>query len=116
MLEVATVNELKTHQSLLKSAKKKINSFVSPTKIYLVGSQAHGDAKPNSDWDLLIVSEKELSLNEEIELAAKINIEHHSFKENPLFNLHIFSAKEWNESIAQKNLFCLNLKEGAIQL
>jgi predicted nucleotidyltransferase len=37
-------------------------------RIILFGSRARGDFKENSDWDLLIIVEEELSRNERVEI------------------------------------------------
>lgn len=45
---------------LLEEAVDRIRSAGSPLRIVLFGSRAHGDARPDSDLDLLIVEESDL--------------------------------------------------------
>jgi predicted nucleotidyltransferase len=41
-------------------------------QIILFGSQARGDAKPDSDWDFLVVTGKKISWTEKIDIWLKL--------------------------------------------
>lgn len=56
-------------QEILKEADVEVN------RIILFGSRARGDWKRGSDWDLLIVVNKELARNEKMELSHLIRKE-----------------------------------------
>jgi len=56
-------------QEIFKEADVEVN------RIILFGSKARGDWKKNSDWDLLIVVNKELVRNEKMELSHLIRKE-----------------------------------------
>ena len=56
-------------QEIFKEADVKVN------RIILFGSRARGDWKKVSDWDLLIVVNKELARNEKMELSHLIRKE-----------------------------------------
>jgi len=46
-------------KKLLKKIRSIVLSIESSAKIYLYGSRIRGTAKPDSDWDLLILQKKE---------------------------------------------------------
>lgn len=45
---------------------------IKPIKIILFGSQARGDSKSWSDWDLLIVTEKEIGYQTRLKISGEI--------------------------------------------
>jgi predicted nucleotidyltransferase len=50
----------------LDKIKSTLSQTGTPLSIYLYGSRARGDARPNSDWDLLVILENN-NLTDEIE-------------------------------------------------
>lgn len=55
----ATVLPVVTEDSILAAAERVANAASSPARVILFGSRAHGDARPGSDVDLLVI-EREL--------------------------------------------------------
>lgn len=80
-------------------------------EIYLYGSQARGDAKPLSDWDLLVLLNSEnipFSLETEI-MDEFYNIE---LETGQIMSPIIYPKKEWNTKYKVTPLFENINKEG----
>ena len=88
------INSVQQDQTL-KKIKEIIIRIASPNKIILFGSRARGEAKIDSDYDILIIKD---NLGNERILTRKINYE--------LFNEHIdqevdviaTSTEKWNNN------------------
>jgi uncharacterized protein len=94
-------------QKILELSKKKYPD----AEIYLYGSQARGDAKPLSDWDLLILLNSEnipFSLETEI-MDEFYNIE---LETGQIMSPIIYPKKEWNTKYKITPLFENISKEG----
>lgn len=62
-------------------------------EIILFGSRARGDARPDSDWDILILTDYKVDLLTERRFRNKIyDIE---LDTGEVFSVFIFSKKEW---------------------
>ena len=65
-------------------------------KVILFGSQARGDARESSDWDLLVLLNKDsMNLDDEIKYAyplAKLGWAH-----NMDFNVLLYTLSEWEK-------------------
>lgn len=55
--------------SLLRNIKKKVKQHYQRANIVLFGSRARGDARPNSDWDILILIPQ--VVNEDVKLKIR---------------------------------------------
>jgi uncharacterized protein (UPF0332 family)/predicted nucleotidyltransferase len=76
---------MKTEAEILSRIKQTVLERESTANIYLYGSRARGDAKPDSDWDLLILLNKE-KITDELEnnIADQLyDLEFDSPKESP---------------------------------
>ena len=69
---------------------------IEPTaQLILYGSRARGDAKPDSDWDLLLLTEKnKFSFQEEMEIRTPITLVELEIGE--MISLQIYNKMEWN--------------------
>lgn len=81
--------------SLLKNVAKE--KMPKGTVVILFGSRARGDARKDSDWDVLILLDKEQPTFEDKDnvLNEFFDI---GFKTNQFINTIIFSKKQWEES------------------
>ncbi len=81
------------------------------TEIFLFGSRANGKAKPDSDWDLLILlSDKEVNLQKEKNVMDSFyELE---LQTGEVFSPIIYSKSHWNSYLHRSPLFEKILKEG----
>ena len=81
--------------------------------ILLFGSQARGDARPDSDWDILILLDKDKITNED-EDNISWPIHTLGWDLNEIINPILFTKGYWDNN--QYTPFHLNVEEDAIQL
>lgn len=78
--------------------------------VILFGSQARGDAEEYSDYDILIVLDKDYSGKDEnqiLDLCYDINLKH-----NILIDAHLISRKELNSIRGRQPVFVNAIKSG----
>jgi predicted nucleotidyltransferase len=83
-------------------------------RVILFGSQARGDARPDSDWDLLVLLDKQ-----EREFGKDFDNYAYPFKEiglkhNVLVNTKIFTLKDWERQ--KPSIFHKNVEHDKIEL
>lgn len=89
---------------------KKIDPTVT---VVLYGSRARGDAQPDSDYDLVILSDAETSLKKEDLFRQQVyEIE---LETGAMLSVFLFSNKDWQSPLYKAMPFCRNVeKEGVI--
>jgi predicted nucleotidyltransferase len=95
---------------ILSRIKAAVQSLDPNAQIILFGSRARGDARHDSDWDLLILIEKESDLYVEQKfrhLLFDLEIEF-----NICISVFVKSALEWESKYSVTPLFQNVLKEG----
>jgi predicted nucleotidyltransferase len=82
-------------------------------KMVLFGSQARGDARPDSDWDLLVLLNKDKSnFNEDYDNYAYPFAEL-GFKYSTYISAKIYSVKEWE---SHPSIFRYNVEREGIEI
>jgi len=82
-------------------------------KVILFGSQARGDARPDSDWDLLVLLNKEKrNFNEDYDNFAYPFAEL-GLRYDALINAKIYAAKEWE---MHPSIFRYNVEREGIEI
>lgn len=59
-------------EQLLESIKKTVQAFVPDAEVILYGSRARGDAQPDSDWDLLVLTDGEFGRDKKSEIRRQL--------------------------------------------
>ncbi|MGB4415117.1 MAG: nucleotidyltransferase domain-containing protein [Paludibacter sp.] len=101
------------NKNILMEIKRLVEEKDASAKIYLYGSRAKGTAKKDSDWDLLILLNRE-----------KITPEHEKEITYPLFDLEfetgeiispmVYSENEWNTKYCITPFYRNVMKEGRL--
>lgn len=81
------------------------------SEIYLYGSQARGDAKNFSDWDLLILINKN-KISFEIETSLMDEFYELELETGEIFSTLIYSKTDWTKNHSLTPLFENIQKEG----
>jgi predicted nucleotidyltransferase len=83
-----------SREELLKSIKSVLISVVPNGKIILFGSQARGDARKDSDWDLLILLDKSRIDDSDFDRISYPLYEL-GWKEGEQFSPKLYTTKDW---------------------
>ncbi|MBN2649761.1 MAG: nucleotidyltransferase domain-containing protein [Prolixibacteraceae bacterium] len=84
-----------SEKNILKQIKRIIKEKEPTAKIYLYGSRSKGMAKDDSDWDLLILLNKD-KISEETERKITYPLYDLEFDTGEVISPMIYSQKEWN--------------------
>lgn len=83
----------------LKQLKQELQTIEPTAELILYGSRARGNAKPDSDWDLLLlVQKKELSHEEQLKLRRPFTLKELELAE--VLSLQVFNTTEWHSRFA----------------
>lgn len=87
---------------------------IEPTaQLILYGSRARGDAKPDSDWDLLLLTDKpKLSFEERMKIIRPITLM--ELELEAVLSLQIFNHEEWNTKFRVTPYFQNAQQEGIL--
>lgn len=77
-----------------KLIKEQINKIDGDAEVILYGSRARKSHRPDSDWDLLILTDEELSY--EAERAFMHALYELELDLNQIFSVMVFSKNDWN--------------------
>jgi uncharacterized protein len=105
---------MKTSETkILNQIKGIVKSKEPSAKIYLYGSRSRGTAKDDSDWDLLILLNKDnISLEVEREITNPLN--DLEFDTGEVISPMIYSEKEWNSKYKVTPFYQNVMKEGKL--
>lgn len=98
---------------LLSQIKKIVKDRDPSAKIYLYGSRSRGEATSESDWDLLILLNRDnIPLDVEREITYPLyDLE---FETGSLISPAVYSEKEWNSKFSITPFYKSVMKEGKL--
>jgi uncharacterized protein len=82
-------------------------------KVYLYGSRAKGTAKPDSDWDLLILLNKD-NITNEVEHNITDSLFELEFEIGEVISPMVYSEKEWNSKYKITPFYSNVMREGKL--
>lgn len=110
----AYIWNMKTSEIKILNQIKKIVKDKEPTaKIYLYGSRSRGTAKDDSDWDLLILINKD-TISSEIEKEITYPLYDLEFDTGEVISPMIYSEKEWNSKYKVTPFYQNVMREGRL--
>jgi predicted nucleotidyltransferase len=86
---------MKTSVGILEKVKQIVIDKEPTAKIYLYGSRVRGTSKKDSDWDLLILVDKE-RVTYEIEKNLTDSLYDLEFDSGEIISPMVYSEQEWN--------------------
>jgi len=99
---------------LLTRCRSAIESVDSSAEVILYGSRARGDAEPDSDYDLLILTDGEVTLKREDVVRRKLfPIE---IEIGAVFTVILVSRKDWNSALYGAMPFYQNIERDGVVL
>ena len=98
-------------ENILVVIKKLVEERDSSAKIYLYGSRAKGNAHKDSDWDLLILLNRE-KITSEIENKITSPLYDLEFETGEVISPMVYTLKEWNTKYNVTPFYKNVMKEG----
>ncbi len=104
----------KHKQKIMQAIASRAHEVTPPgSTVLLFGSQARGDARPDSDWDVLVLLDKDkITFQDEDEIAYPIHTLGWDY--NEMINPILYTVKEWKDN--RIAVFRHNVLEDAIPL
>lgn len=103
----------KADKKILNQIKKIVTEQEPRAKIYLYGSRSRGTAKSNSDWDLLILLNKD-KISPEDEQKITYSLYDLEFDTGEVISPMIYSEKEWNTKYKITPFYQNVMREGRL--
>ena len=87
---------MSSNTEILKEIKTAIQHEIPDAKIYLFGSRANGDVHEESDWDILILTQKKYP--KETKWRIQDRLFPLSLKLSTYFDIKLIQEEEWNNN------------------
>lgn len=104
---------MKEGYNILDEIKRIVNEKSPSAKIYLYGSRVRGTSKTNSDWDILILLNKD-KITAEIEQEITYPLYDLEFETGEIISPMVYSEKEWNTKYKIASFFQNVMGEGLL--
>ncbi len=104
---------MKPTQDIVQKIKSLVLQQEPEAKIYLYGSRARGNAKSDSDWDFLILLNKD-EISHEAEQRITYPLYDLEFETGEVISPMIYSEKEWNSKYSMTPFYKSVMREGRL--
>jgi uncharacterized protein len=98
---------------ILSRIKRTVLSHEPSAKIYLFGSRARGDARPDSDWDLLILLNRD-RITRELEDQIRNPLYDVELEAGEVFSAIFYPEEEWNKKHSVTPFYENVMREGKL--
>lgn len=103
----------KRREQLLRRVKEAVLSVLPDAEVILYGSRARGDARPDSDWDLLVLTDEKVDSEIEQEVWDKLLFIELDVAEVLVAFVH--NREEWHSPYSRATPYYANvMKEGIV--
>ncbi|WKZ60627.1 MAG: nucleotidyltransferase domain-containing protein [Cyclobacteriaceae bacterium] len=100
-------------QKILKEIKRIVLEKEPTAKIYLYGSRARGTMRPDSDWDLLILLNKD-NITADVEKSVTYPLYDLEFETGQVISPMVYSEKEWRTKHRVTPFYANIMREGKL--
>lgn len=104
---------MKSKKDILKEIKRLIREKDSEAKIYLYGSRVRGTSNKDSDWDLLILLNKD-KITPELEEEIIYPLYDLEFETGEVISPMVYSEREWNTKYKITPFYHNVMREGRL--
>ena len=91
---------------------KAIKNNLDPIKIIIFGSFAKGKTHPESDLDIAVIQSTSPKLGQKADIFLSLAKMGYNWKVEP--DIHIFSEKEFEDKLKQRDLFISEISKGKV--
>jgi predicted nucleotidyltransferase len=85
-----------TDEELTAAVKRAVQSIDALAEVYLFGSHARGDARPESDWDFLILLDR--PIDSQLQQGIRRQLYEIEWETGEVLTSVIHSREEWNDA------------------
>jgi predicted nucleotidyltransferase len=101
-------------REMLREVKRIVQRFVPDAELWLYGSSARGERHPESDWDVLALTGRQLTRAEQDEIRDVVyDLE---LERRVLVMLRFYSREQWETSLVSVSPFRENVERDAVTL
>lgn len=104
----------KEEKTLLTRCRTAVESIDPSAEVILYGSRARGDSEPDSDYDLLVLADREVTLKREDLFRRQLFPM--ELETGAVFTLFLVSRKEWHSALYGAMPFRQNVERDGIVL
>lgn len=83
-----------TAQKIIRQIRQTVNRVDDKAEVILYGSRARGDARPDSDWDILVLTDERVDLTKERSLRYPLYDLALELEEQ--FSVFVYSKEDWH--------------------
>lgn len=104
---------MKKTVDILSTIKRLVVEKDSTAKVYLYGSRAKGNARKDSDWDVLILLNRD-KITSDIENEITYSLYDLEFESGQIISPMVYSEKEWNSKYKITPFYRNVMREGRL--